>query len=316
MLVKHIREIIINGLLVVILFFSQIAFGQSQQLELKYLGAAGWIIKQDSLVVLLDPYLTRLKLDSPDSDSKDTRKSYERSDYFQSDSVLIDKVIQKADYIFVHHSHFDHLSDVPYIAKKTGAKVIGTESTCNILRAYGIPDDQLYEVQGGEDYIFQEFSVKVIPSLHSALRFKHFFDSRVYKDPPSAPLKIADFIEGGSLMYLIRFDSHQVLTMGGMNYIEKEVAGLTPDVIVTGVNFSRNEIFDYTGRLLAATNYPKIVIPTHWDNFRVPYEFSQQKAIEDKIVPFIEEVKAASPESKVIVPEHLKTFVIKAIKLD
>lgn len=314
MLVKKLKYLIIYILVFFPLLLSQFVLGQSKQLEFKYLGAAGWVITQDSLVVLLDPYLTRLKLSSPELDSNDNRKTYGREDYFNSDKLVIDEVIQKADYIFIHHSHFDHLSDVPYIAKKTGAKVIGTESTCNILRAYGVPDDQLYDVKGGEDYIFKEFSVKIIPSLHSPLRSKHFFDSRTYKVPPIAPLKIDDFIEGGSLMYLIRFESNQLLTMGGMNFIEKEVTGLTPDIILMGVNFSKNEIYNYTERLLKATNYPKIVLPTHWDNFRVPYEFSQDKAIKDKIVPFIEEVKLVAPQSKVIVPTHLKSFTIRSSK--
>src|SRR5690606_11669044 len=141
------------------LFFQSIGFssyGQSAKLELRYLGAAGWIIQQDTLVVLLDPYLSRIKLDPTNPDANDKRKTYVRSDYFESDTVVIDREIKKADYIFIHHSHFDHLSDVPYIAKKTGAKIIGTETTCNILRAYGIKDDQLYEVKGGEDYDFKD----------------------------------------------------------------------------------------------------------------------------------------------------------------
>jgi len=29
---------------------------------------------------------------------------------------------------FIIHSHFDHLGDVPYIARKTGANVIGHET--------------------------------------------------------------------------------------------------------------------------------------------------------------------------------------------
>ena len=81
---------------------------------------------------------------------------------------------------------------------------------------------------------------------------------------------------------------------------------------LTGVNFSRNEIYKYTERLLTATGFPKIVIPTHWDNFRVPYGFSQENAIEKKIKPFIEEVKAASPESQVLIPVHLETITIKS----
>jgi L-ascorbate metabolism protein UlaG (beta-lactamase superfamily) len=55
---------------------------------------------------------------------------------------------------------------VPYIATKTGAKVIGTETAMMILRAYGIPKDQLYAVGGGEDDQFENFSVRVVPAIH------------------------------------------------------------------------------------------------------------------------------------------------------
>jgi len=285
---------------------------QNQPINLKYLGTAGWEITDGNITVLVDPYLSRIKLGKgPSISEADTRKSYTRTDYYESDTLLIDSIIQKADYILVHHSHFDHLSDVPYIAKKMGAKVIGTETTCNILRAYGIADEQLYTVKGGEDYQFDDFSVRVIPSLHSALGKKHYFDSRTYTTPPEAPLKIKDFIEGGSLNFLVRFPSHKILTAGSMNFIEREIQGLQPDIILPGVNFSRLEIYNYTKRLMKATNFPKIVIPAHWDNFRVPYGFSQEVAIEKKIKPFIKELNAASPNSKVIIPVHLETITIK-----
>ena len=288
------------------------ASSQNDHINLKYLGTAGWEMSDDSITILVDPYISRLKLGSgPSTNKEDTRKSFTSSDYFESDTLSINKIITKADFILVHHSHFDHLSDVPYIAKKTGAIVIGTETTCNILRAYGIPDEQLLAVKGGEDYEFEKFSVRVIPSLHSALGDKHYFDARTYKDPPEVPLRIKDFVEGGSLMFLVRFDSHSVLTAGSMNFIEKEVEGLTPDIILPGVNFSRLEIFKYTERLLKATGYPKTVIPAHWDNYRVPYGYSQEKAINAKIIPFIEEVKRASPDSKVLIPVHLETITLK-----
>ena len=285
---------------------------QTSELNLKYLGTAGWEIWNSNVTILVDPYISRLKLGSgPSIHPDDNRKSFQPTDFFESDTSLIDTIISKVDFILVHHSHFDHLSDVPYIAQKTGARVIGTETTCNILRAYGIADDQLYTVKGGEDYQFEHFSVKVIPSLHSALRKKLYFDSRTYTEVPKAPLRVQDFIEGGSLMFLIRFESHEVLTAGSMNFIEKEVEGLSPDIILPGVNFSRLEVYKYTERLLKATNYPGMVIPVHWDNFRIPYGFSQEEAIEQKIKPFLEEVKKASPGSKVIVPVHLQVMTFK-----
>ena len=196
---------------------SFIAKGQDEPIKLKYLGTAGWKITDGNITVLVDPYISRVKLGTgPGISPEDNRETFERSDYFVSDTVGIDSLISNADFILVHHSHFDHLSDVPYIANKTGAKVIGTETTCNILRAYGIPNEQLYPVKGGEDYQFDNFSVKVIPSIHSALNDKHYIDSKTYTEVPEAPLKVSDFIEGCSLMFLARFANHVVLTMGSM----------------------------------------------------------------------------------------------------
>ena len=73
--------------------------------------------------------------------------------------------IDSSAYIFVHHTHFDHAADVPYIAMKTGARVIGTESLSNLLKAHGVPEKQIITVQGGEDYDFEDFSVKILPSI-------------------------------------------------------------------------------------------------------------------------------------------------------
>lgn len=304
---------LIRGLTLICILCLSIALkAQDNSIKLRYLGCAGWEITDGQITVLVDPYISRVKLGTgPATSKEDTRRSFARSDVYVSDTIIINKVITKADFILVHHSHVDHLADVPYIALKTGAKVIGTESTINVLRAYGVPNDQLYTVKGGEDYQFENFSVRVIKSLHSALGKKHYFNSKTISEDVKAPMKISEFVEGTSLMFLARFDSHSILTAGSMNFIEKEVEGLRPDIILPGVNFSRLEIYKYTERLLTATGFPKIIIPSHWDNFRIPYGFSQEKAINDKIKPFIEEVKAVSPDSKVLIPVHLETITLK-----
>jgi len=284
---------------------------QKEPIQLKYFGTAGWEITDGEITVLVDPYLTRLKLGTgPGVSAEDTRKTVLRSDIFVSDTLLIDSLITKADFILVHHSHFDHLGDVPYIAKKTGAKVIGTETTRNILRGYGIPEEQLYPVKGGEDYQFENFSLQVIPSIHSALNNKHYIDSRTYDDTPVTPLRVSEFIEGGSLMFLARFANHTILTMASMNFVERELIGQKPDILLAGVNRSQLGLYQYNERLLKVTNYPKIIIPTHWDNFRLPYGFSQESGVTQKLLPFKEDVRRLSPETKVIIPEHLGTISI------
>jgi L-ascorbate metabolism protein UlaG (beta-lactamase superfamily) len=287
--------------ILILLFLS---LGLNGQVNLKYLGTAGWKINDDKITILIDPYISRVKLGTGHPDDK--RKTVLRSDYYESDSNLIDSLIDKVDFILVHHSHFDHLADVPYIAKKTGAKVIGTETTINILKAYDIPTEQLYPVKGGEDYQFENFSVRVIPSIHSALNDKHYIDSREYKKPPKAPLKVSEFIEGGSLMFLARFDSHKILTMGSMNFVERELYGIKPDILLAGVNQSQLGLYNYNQRLINVTNKPKYIIPTHWDNFRLPYSFSQQSSIDLKLIPFKKDIEMLSPNSQVLIVRHLE----------
>ena len=300
-----------NILLLAILLGILSANAQSDPLKLTYLGTAGWKIEDGGFTVLVDPYISRIKLGTgPGIHPEDTRPTVARTDYFVSDTLSIDSLITRADFILVHHAHFDHLSDVPYIARKTGAKVVGTETTCNILRAYGIPDEQLYPVRGGEDYQFEKFSVRVLPSIHSALNDKHYLDSRTYTDVPMAPLRVSEFIEGGSLMFLVRFRRHQVLTMGSMNFVERELEGIAPDILLAGVNQSQLGLFRYNERLLRVTNYPKVIIPTHWDNFRLPYGFSQEASVALKLIPFKEDVARLSPESEVLIPVHLGTITL------
>ena len=283
-----------------------------EPLELTYLGAAGWRISDGNVVVLVDPWPSRLKYGGRDGHPKDGRPDFALTDVAYSDTAVIDTVVTEADFILVQHGHLDHLGDVPYIANKTGAKVIATETVITILRAYGVPVEQLYAVRGGEDYQFENFSVRIVPALHSALSEKHYYDSRRYdaRTELKAPLRIEQFIEGGALSFLARFERHSVLTMGSMNFIEREFEGLKPDILLAGINGSRLGLYDYDRRLLAATDFPSIVIPTHWDNFSLPYGFSQQAGIERNILPFIETAGAVSPGTTVITPVHLEPINI------
>ena len=88
--------------------------------------------------------------------------------------------------------------------------------------------------------------------------------------------------------------------------------GLEPNILLAGSANSRKEIYNYTERLLSLTNFPEIIIPTHWDDFRVTYEASQEKAIESKAAPFIEDVKRILPSAKVILPKHLAPMLFES----
>jgi len=290
------------------------------EVRLSYLGTAGWEITDGKTVILVDPYLSRLKLPTPNDGvlSDDPRPLFGWDSIGVPDEAVIDAHIKRADFILITHTHLDHVLDLPYIARKTGAMVIGTESTINLARANGVPSNQLMGVKGGDDLEFGVFSVRVIPSLHGILRRAPNMPPSPSPPPPELfppdakpPFHLREYVQGGTLAYLIRLNGVKVLAFGSMNYIEREVEGLRPDAALIGAMPERREIYLYTARLLRALGDPPLVLPTHWDRFNVPYSTAQQPAIE-RLQSFLAEVKAASPNSQVIVPEYFRPIVVKA----
>jgi L-ascorbate metabolism protein UlaG (beta-lactamase superfamily) len=295
------------------------AVAHAQPVQLTYLGTAGWQIANGQTVILIDPYLTRAKANSPNDavSPDDTRPLVTGNSIVEPDTAVIDAHIQRANYIFLTHTHPDHSLDMPYIARKTGALVVGTVSTANLARVSGVPEAQIKPVKGGDELKFEGFSVRVISSLHGIFRRPDPSAPKTPQAPPlfpadaKPPIRFGQHVEGGTLAYLIRISGHQIIIFGSMNYIESEVTGLRPDVALIGAMPERQNIDDYTPRLLRALGNPPVVLPTHWDRFNVPYSVSQQPAV-DRLQSFIAEVKAASPNTRVIVPEYFKPISLDA----
>jgi L-ascorbate metabolism protein UlaG (beta-lactamase superfamily) len=282
---------------------------------LTHLGAAGWEISTGGRVILLDPYFSRLRITgqfgtyTTPSLPGDTRRIFGPDDDLVGDPAAVDAHVTRADFILHSHSHFNHTIDMPAIARKTGATVIGTESTINLARAGGVPESQLLPVHGGEDWTFGDFSVKVIPSLHSALNGKHFFDSRVVPRDFRGPRRLGTDVEGGTLAYLLRLAGYEILWFGSMNYIEREVQGLRPDVAMIAAARQRLEIHDYTGRLMRALGRPRLVFATHWDEQSFPFGAPQDERLREAEV-FVAEVRKASPRTRVVLPRHFERHTL------
>lgn len=303
-----------------VLFSSLISIAQVQpsslehsQVTLTYLGTAGWQITNGKIVLLVDPYLTRARgkasapgMPGDDADTRDTRHLYAYDEPVPPDTAAIDARVSRADYILVTHAHIDHVMDVPYIAKKTGAQVIGNLNTTNLMLANKIPETQLISVKGGEDYEFGEFSVRVIPSLHSALNRKHYFDPDPIPPDIKLPLARSQYGEGGTLIYLIRISGYQILVFGGNNFIERELEGVRPDVVMAGP-YGDEEIYRYTERLMRVLGNPSLVLPTHWDNFWKTFDAPQDTSSAEK---FLSGVRRVSPSTRTMVPKYFEPITL------
>ena len=282
----------------------------SGDIRLTYLGNAGWEITDGVTIVLVDPFLSQFARWDPN------RPSAERTpgSLIEPDTALINKHVSRADYILITHGHTDHALDAGYISNRTGATIIGHETAANLARAYAVPEAKLITVIGGEDYEFGAFSLRVIPNIHSALDQKHYYNSGrgITGNAPRglrAPLQVRDFVEGGNIAYLLRMAGHEVVIMGSMNYIEREMTGLRPDIVLVGANDQRREIYDYTGRLMRALGLPAVVIPSHADSYGNPTPLPAAVASNQR---FVAEVAAASPRTRVIRPVWFTPIVIPA----
>lgn len=83
---------------------------------------------------------------------------------------LVADDVERADWIVVGHSHFDHLWGAERIAANTGATIIGSHETVRVMEAAGVPLTQLMAVAGGERVrLADDLTVSVYPSLHSCV---------------------------------------------------------------------------------------------------------------------------------------------------
>lgn len=249
-----------------------------------YLGVAGWQIDCAGKTILVDPYLTRPALDGVIASEP---------------KAVAAHAPKKADLILVTHSHVDHLLDTPAMATLTGAQVMGSASTVAVAKSRDVAADHLITVTGGEDFDFDGFSVRVIPSLHSALDHKHTqFGERITTLPPT---RFEDYKDGGTFDYLVRVGGHEIFVSGTANFIERELDGVHADVAIVATGL-RSEIYDYTCRLLKHIGEPSTVLATHFDDWKsAPVD---EPADDEDLAAFTHEVHTCTPSARAVIPKH------------
>lgn len=278
----------------------------SSGVNFKWFGTNGWEITFGTRTILVDPWFGRF-------DTGFLVGKFDPKTPIKTDEALIDQHIRKADQILIGHGHWDHIADVPYIQRKTDAQVIGSESHANLLRAFGTPEIRIVPVKGGEYMEFDGYTIEVFPGLHSVGPTKKFaVPGRLYS-VPSMPTTVGELPEGDSLIYLITIGgSYRIFLMSSANFIERAIAGLKPDVALIATPFS-NQTHEFTPRLLKALNYPKVLLPTHWDNFERPFT----EPVEDlrslfgdsaSLDVWVKQVKQLSPKSKVVTMRYFDSF--------
>jgi L-ascorbate metabolism protein UlaG (beta-lactamase superfamily) len=280
-----------------VLLASAAAAGASRaEVRVRWLGVAGFTLSSGETTLAHDPYLSRPGL---------ARTLFRR--YVPDESVLRRFVgpasaapeLAQASLYLVGHSHFDHLGDVPWLAERSGGRVLGSATTAAIARAYGLPEERA--LVGSPGAVVEEgaFEVRVFASGHAKVLFGRVPLEGEVVEPPEAPIHAFSFKLGDARGYLVteRASGLRIVLLSSANRelraLEALGATVAPVDLLLPATLGRDA--DYA-RDLVRTLRPRLVVPHHFEDLFASIDDPAAAAPQDEadLSAFEQELRAAA----------------------
>ena len=173
------------------------------------------------------------------------------------------------------HSHFDHAMDIGAVAKRTNASILGSESTANIARGAGVPDDQIVVSDKTEVYEFGEFKIRLLPSRHAPIGWRGNPPLPGVIDAPlELPQPVSAWREGGSYTIVIEHPQGTTLVQGSAGFVENPAEDIAADVVMLSIGGLTTLDEDYAEQYWQAyvtSTGARSVYPLHFDDFTKPF---------------------------------------------
>jgi len=223
--------------------------------RLRYLGIAGYEISDGQTTIWVDPTPTRPTVNELISGPLEP-----------DTSLYATWKLRHADYILVNHAHHDHALDVPALARRTGAVVVGSRSAIQLCASRGIPPDKLMVVEGGERLELGSFVVDVAAKVHGPIGPVH--NPMAGTIPADAgPLWYWEYRQDGVRNYRIAGGGTSILATAGAGSASDD-PGWEASVLL--LMFATGGYTDAEIQGVLARTKARTVIPTHCDNFFHP----------------------------------------------
>lgn len=196
-----------------------------------------------------------------------------------TDTVLVDAAMKRAGIdrlkaVFVAHSHYDHSLDAAYVARRTKAKLYGSDSTLNIGRGGDLTEDQMAVLEPGKEIKVGRFTVVALASKHTpAIKWVNDDLGQKIDKPLRQPARVRDYKEGGAFDFLIKRNGKTMLVKPSTNYIPGALDDVRADVLFLGTATLGNQVASFRKSFYEESVgkvRPKVVVPIHWDNFFKP----------------------------------------------
>jgi L-ascorbate metabolism protein UlaG (beta-lactamase superfamily) len=179
--------------------------------------------------------------------------------------------------VFPVHSHYDHAMDAPEVARRTGALLLGSESTANIGRGWGLPESQIQVVDNRRPVRLGRFVITPIESRHFEFPDPEIrqraLGNPLISEPLVPPVGTFDYRLGKAYVLHVTHPKGSWLIVGSAGYVEGELQGLQADLVFMGVGGLGSQTATYRESYWQETVgrvAPQRVIPIHFDSLTAP----------------------------------------------
>ncbi len=181
--------------------------------------------------------------------------------------------VDKLDAVIPLHSHYDHAMDAPEVARRTGAKLYGSESTANIARGWGLDEDRIEIFTNKKPIALGDFTITPIESNH--FQFvdpeiaKTALDLPTINSPLVPPAPITNYRVGKTYVLHVEHPQGSFVIVGSAGFIEGGLGGFKADVLFLGVGSLGEQSVEYRQKYWEETVgrlEPSTVIPIHYDS--------------------------------------------------
>lgn len=224
------------------------------ELDVRWLGTAGFEIRSQRAAILIDPYYSRLPI-------------LKLLGKIKPDMAAIERELHPAQAVFVSHGHFDHLLDAPEVARKLNVPLYTSYQGEKLAEAEGLPAALRKPIVDGTIVQVGDIGVEAVQSQHSDMITQRLAGGEM-TDHPSYPMGFMDYKNGPTYGFLIRWHGRTLYHNGTAQIVEAGIRNRHADVVlmcVSGWTATPN----LWGRVGAALT-PQVVVPMHDDDFFKP----------------------------------------------
>lgn len=226
--------------------------------RITYLGTNGYQLEAGGHSLLIDPYFSRVCL---------SRVALGWPIHPDPEQFRANSIKRPVDAILVTHGHFDHLLDVPELMKKTGARLVASNTSVEVARRAGAPSNKCDGVVPGSHRTLGPWQISVFSASHDRLPLMGVPFNGTLKGN-GAPVTAGDWVCGQPLSYLIATHGIKIFVDSGGTPSILPPGSVGPvDMAILGVALPGSR-----ARFAAAVQrlHPRYILPSHQDNFFVP----------------------------------------------